>query len=75
MYAMNITNPISFELKCTSSISHALYLLDSLLRRLYNDSDLIFKDTVKETAIFPICKKIYRNTAGSEKKCFQQQQN
>ena len=53
------------------NISH----LNSLSKRLHNDSNLIFKDTVKEAAIFPICKKIYRNTGGSEKTCFQQQQN
>ena len=59
MYAMNI-----------SHLTH-----NSLSKRLHNDSNLIFKDTVKEAAIFPICKKIYRNTGGSEKTCFQQQQN
>ena len=45
------------------------------LNRLYSDSDLISKHIVKESAVFPTRKKRDRSTAGSEKTCFQQQQN
>ena len=76
MNISHLTYPIIIEkLEHTSSISHTLYLPDSILRRLYSDSDLVSKHIAKEKAVFPMCKKIYRTTAGSQKTCFQQQQN
>ena len=58
-----------------SSISHTLCVLYSILEWLYSDSDLISNTLKRKQPSFFICKKIYRTTAGSEKTCFQQQQN